>query len=43
VADQALPALRLYDAAGYQPAGERSASAHTAGVTLVGLRKELGS
>jgi len=43
VADQALPALRLYAAAGYEPDGERSASAHTAGVTLVGLRKELAS
>lgn len=42
VADQALPALRLYDAAGYEPDGERSESAHTAGVTHVSLRKELG-
>jgi ribosomal protein S18 acetylase RimI-like enzyme len=41
VADQALPALRLYDAAGYEPDGKRSESAHTAGVMLIGLRKEL--
>jgi ribosomal protein S18 acetylase RimI-like enzyme len=41
VADQALAAIRLYDAAGYRPDGERSESAHTPGVSLVSLRKEL--
>ena len=42
VADQALPALCLCDAAGYEPDGGRSESAHTAGVTHVSLRKVLG-
>jgi ribosomal protein S18 acetylase RimI-like enzyme len=42
VSDQALPALHLCDAAGYRLDGERSKSAHTAGVALVSLRKELG-
>jgi ribosomal protein S18 acetylase RimI-like enzyme len=41
VADQALSALRLYDEAGYEPDGQRSESAHTAGVSHIGLRKEL--
>lgn len=41
VADQALAASHLYAAAGYRPDGERSESAHTPGITLVSLRKEL--
>jgi ribosomal protein S18 acetylase RimI-like enzyme len=42
VADQALAALRLYDAAGYRPDGERSPSSHTPGVSYVSLRKAIG-
>jgi ribosomal protein S18 acetylase RimI-like enzyme len=41
VADQAVAALRLYDAAGYRPDGERSESPHTPGVSHVSLRKAL--
>jgi ribosomal protein S18 acetylase RimI-like enzyme len=41
VADQAVAALRLCDAAGYGPDGERSESPHTPGVSHVSLRKEL--
>jgi ribosomal protein S18 acetylase RimI-like enzyme len=41
VADQALAAIRLYDAAGYRPDGERSESSHTPGVSHVSLRKQL--
>jgi ribosomal protein S18 acetylase RimI-like enzyme len=41
VADQAAAAIGLYDAAGYRPDGERSGSAHTPGVNLLSLRKQL--
>ena len=41
VADLAFAAVRLYDAAGYVPDGERSESAHTAGMTYISLRKPL--
>jgi ribosomal protein S18 acetylase RimI-like enzyme len=41
VADRAVAATRLYDAAGYRPDGERSASAHSAGVSYISLRKAL--
>jgi ribosomal protein S18 acetylase RimI-like enzyme len=41
VADDSLAAMRLYDVAGYTPDGDRSASPHTPGVSLVRLRKEL--
>jgi ribosomal protein S18 acetylase RimI-like enzyme len=41
VADQALPAVCLYEAAGYRPDGKRSQSPHTPEVSLVSLRKQL--
>jgi ribosomal protein S18 acetylase RimI-like enzyme len=41
VADHAVAAISLYDAAGYRPDGDRSESAHTPGVTYVSLRKDL--
>jgi ribosomal protein S18 acetylase RimI-like enzyme len=41
VADRAVAAARLYDAAGYLPDGERSESAHTPGVSYLSLRKQL--
>lgn len=41
VADQALAAIRLYDAAGYRHDGERSASPHSPGVSHMIFRKQL--
>ena len=41
VADQALAARCLYEAAGYRPDGERAESPHTPEISLVSLRKQL--
>ena len=41
VADQAHAACCLYEAAGYQPDGQRSQSPHTPDTNLVSLRKQL--
>jgi ribosomal protein S18 acetylase RimI-like enzyme len=41
VADQALAACCLYEAAGYEPDGKRSQSPHTPDISLVSLRKHL--
>ena len=41
VADGALAARRLYEAAGYRPDGECSESPHTPEISLVSLRKQL--
>ena len=41
VADLALAAVRLYDAAGYGPDGERSELSHNPGMTYMSLRKPL--
>ena len=41
VADQALAAFCLYEAAGYRPDGQRSQSPHTPEISLISLRKQL--
>jgi ribosomal protein S18 acetylase RimI-like enzyme len=43
VADQAFPAVSLYEGAGYRPDGKRSPSPHTPEITLVSLRKQLSA
>jgi ribosomal protein S18 acetylase RimI-like enzyme len=43
VADQALPAVSLYEAAGYRPDGKRSPSPHMPEISLVSLRKQLSA